>query len=94
VVVVVQHSTEALSLVKGRKLVYRSSCVQAATAVIILQGSIDGLSPDVVLTALLATTSVHRDQTKPEVIEIVFAEAIDTGLQSRPTHCAHTVRSH
>lgn len=69
----------------GRALVYQSPSVQTAAASIVLHGSIEGLTRDVALTAVLEKTSLRRDETKPEVIEIVFAAAIDSGSSRRPT---------
>jgi ferric-dicitrate binding protein FerR (iron transport regulator) len=59
----------------GRALVYESPRVQSAAANVKLHGSIDGLAPDVALSAVLATTPLRRDEAKHEVIEIVFAHS-------------------
>lgn len=69
----------------GRALIYASPRVEATAASVTLHGSIDGLAPDVALSAVLATTPLRQDQTKAEVIEIAFANAIDPAPNARPT---------
>jgi ferric-dicitrate binding protein FerR (iron transport regulator) len=69
----------------GRSLVYESPQVQSAAADVVLHGSIEGLAPDVALTAVLATTPFRRDETNAEAIEIRFVNAIDSKVGTRPT---------
>jgi ferric-dicitrate binding protein FerR (iron transport regulator) len=69
----------------GRSLVYASAQVQSTAANVVLHGSIEGLAPDVALTAVLATTPFRRDEANAEVIEIRFANAIDSKPSTRPT---------
>lgn len=54
----------------GRQLIYESEQARRLAAREILHGSIEGLSPDAALTAVLSTTFLHRDETKPDVIRI------------------------
>lgn len=69
----------------GRTLVYATPNAKAAASGEILHGSIEGLAPDVALAAVLATTSLRRDETNPEVIAIGLAAPIDSTPASRPT---------
>jgi ferric-dicitrate binding protein FerR (iron transport regulator) len=69
----------------GRPLVYATPTARSAAAGEILHGSIEGLALDVALAAVLATTSLRRDETNPDVIAIGLAGAIDSTRASRPT---------
>ncbi len=54
----------------GKPLIYESERARSLAAGEILHGSIDGLPPDAALAAVLSSTSLHRDETKPGVILI------------------------
>lgn len=69
----------------GRTLVYATPRARSIASGEILHGSIEGLAPDVALAAVLATTSLRRDETNPEVIAIGFAAPIDSPPATRPT---------
>ncbi len=69
----------------GRRLVYESAAVQSTAANVTLHGSIDGLTPDVAISAVLATTPLRRDEAKTEVLSIVPATSIDSASGRRPT---------
>jgi ferric-dicitrate binding protein FerR (iron transport regulator) len=69
----------------GRPLVYESPHVQATATSVTLRGSVDGLAPEVALSAVLATTPLRRDETKAEAIKIGFAAPIDSASSARPT---------
>jgi ferric-dicitrate binding protein FerR (iron transport regulator) len=69
----------------GRPLVYESAQVQATATSVTLRGSVDGLAPEVALSAVLATTPLRRDETKDDVIEIGFASPIDSASTRRLT---------
>jgi ferric-dicitrate binding protein FerR (iron transport regulator) len=68
----------------GRTLVYKSARAKSVAANEMLHGSIEGLAPNVALTAVLASTPLRQHEAKPDVIEIGFASSIDP-LPRRPT---------
>lgn len=69
----------------GRTLVYATPTAKTAATAEILHGSIEGLAPDVALAAVLATTSLRRDEATPAVISIGLAAPIDSTPDTRPT---------
>jgi hypothetical protein len=69
----------------GRELVYESARVKATAVSETLHGSVEGLSPEVALTAVLSTTPLRHDQTNDEAIMIGFATPIDSQRGARPT---------
>ncbi|AMN48037.1 hypothetical protein ACG33_13205 [Steroidobacter denitrificans] len=69
----------------GRSLVYESPRVQATATSVILRGSVDGLAPEIALSAVLATTPLRRVETKADVIEVGFASPIDSAADTRLT---------
>ena len=54
----------------GRTLIYDSPEAQSAAESVTLHGTIEGLAPDVALTAVLTTTPLHRRKTRADVLEI------------------------
>ena len=62
----------------GRPLIYESPRAQASATSVVLRGSVEGLEPEVALTAVLATTPLRRDLAKRDVLQIGFAAPNDT----------------
>lgn len=57
----------------GRKLAYESPQAEALAASFKLHGSIDGLSPEAALTAVLATTPLRLKEPSADVLEVIVA---------------------
>jgi len=66
----------------GRTLTYGSPQAQSAAADVMLRGSIEGLTPDVALTSVLATTPLQLEVSSDASIRIGLA--IDSSQPSRP----------
>jgi len=68
----------------GRPLVYASPRAEAAAGSVTLHGSIEGLTPDAALAAVLATTPLRRNAANAAVIQIELAPSNQT-QGARPT---------
>ena len=68
----------------GRTLVFETPQAEAAAADVKLHGSIEGLTPEAALNAVLATTPLRRDLANAHAIEIELA-SIDPQQGPRPT---------
>jgi ferric-dicitrate binding protein FerR (iron transport regulator) len=75
-----------ISQITGRALVYESDHVRSLAQGEILHGSIEGLTPETALAAVLASSPLTRRETTPEVIEIGLESTIGRAKAPRPTH--------
>lgn len=69
----------------GRRLVYENSQVEALAHSVRLRGSINGLSADAALAAVLPTTSLRLEKAEDDSIRIGLAAPIESGSAVRPT---------
>ena len=68
----------------GRPLVYGSALARTVAAKETLHGSIEGLTLDVALSAVLATSPLRLDETKSEIIRIDFASTVGADATRSP----------
>ena len=61
----------------GRPLVYESARAKSIAANEVLHGSVEGLTLDVALSAVLATSPLKIDETKPDILEVGFAAPVN-----------------